>query len=145
MDPHHHFYTKASELRSWVYKTWAALLQNDLYTLASTSTLNSDCGFGLKSLCHVPMTDRKCEVVSKSLLKNSSNLPPEELKKFCLGLPEWCPCCKNDGMERCDDDSAPLQTRGKSLSLKRSRSKNSVPTKKTKDAERFFLMLVLTS
>ena len=86
------------------------------------------------------MVDRKCEVVSKSLLKNSSNLPPEELKKFCLGLPEWCPCCQNDGMERCDGGSESLQTRGKSLSLKRSLSKNSVPTKKVKNAERFFLM-----
>jgi len=41
-------------------------------------------GFGFNGLCHVPIVDRKCEVVSKSLLKNSTNLPPEELKKYFL-------------------------------------------------------------
>ena len=35
------------------------------------------------------------EVVSESLLQQNPNpsVGPEFYKPFCLGLPEWCPCC----------------------------------------------------
>ena len=87
------------------------------------------------------MTDPKCEIVSKSLLKRSSDLPPEELKKFCLGLPDWCPCCIIDrGMaetnENCDDSTV---AHGKSLTLKWNCTKNPTAVKKVKEtSERFF-------
>ena len=65
------------------------------------------------------MASKKCEIVSKSLLRNSSDLPLDDLKKFCLGLTDWCPCCI-EGMaekENCDDAPAPHapETRGKCL------------------------------
>ena len=38
---------------------------------------------------------KKHEVVSESLLQQNPNpsVGPEFYKPFCLGLPEWCPCC----------------------------------------------------
>ena len=87
------------------------------------------------------MTGLKCGIVSKSLLKRSSDLPPEELKKFCPGLPGWCPGCITDGgmtetNKNCDDGTVSC---GKSLTLKRNRTKNPIAVKKVKDtSERFF-------
>ena len=49
-------------------------------------------GFNNNLLCRL-MASKKCEIVSKSLLRDSSDLPTDNLKKFCLGLPDWCPCC----------------------------------------------------
>ena len=37
------------------------------------------------------------EIVSQSLIVHSSK-PEEEYKKFCLGLPGWCPCCADNNM-----------------------------------------------
>ena len=38
---------------------------------------------------------KKCEIVSESLLQQNSNpsVGPEFYKPFCLGIPDWCPCC----------------------------------------------------
>jgi len=70
------------------------------------------------------------QVVSKSLIKCGCDLPPEKLKKFCLGLPYWRPCCiKGGGMAKKEincDDAPGAQTCGKSLSLKRKRAKSPV-------------------
>ena len=49
---------------------------------------------------------KKCEIVSKSLLRNSSNLPSDKLKKFCLGLLDWCPCCIEEMVEKENSDNA---------------------------------------
>ena len=40
-------------------------------------------------------TECECEVVSESLLQKNPipSVGPEFYKPFCLGLPEWCPCC----------------------------------------------------
>ena len=87
------------------------------------------------------MTDLKWEIVSKSLLKRSSDLPPEKLKKICLGLPGWCPCCITDGgmeeaNENCDYSTV---ARGKSLTLKWNRAKNPITVKKVKIFRKVFL------
>ena len=66
------------------------------------------------------------EVVSKSFIAR----PPKSFvpnRRFCLGLPEWCPCC----MDKSDDKPA------KSLKLKRPRAKChhlAQASKKTKDS-----------
>ena len=64
----------------------------------------------------------KCEIVSESLFKVNSSLPAEDLKKFCLGLPGWCPCCIATEMDK--EIPIPKPPRGKSLSLKRTRTTN---------------------
>ena len=66
------------------------------------------------------------EVVSKSLIA----CPPKSFipnRRFCLGLPEWCPCC----MDKSDDEPA------KSLKLKRPHANCdhlAQASKKTKDS-----------
>ena len=50
---------------------------------------------------------KKCEIVSKSLLRNSSDLPSDKLKKFCLGITDWCPCCIEEMAEKESSDDAP--------------------------------------
>ena len=95
------------------------------------------------------MASSKCDIVTKSLLRNSADLPSDELRKFCLGLTDWCPCCIK-GMaekENCNDAPAPCvpQTRSKSLSLKRPKT-NPVHTtlKKTKEFDERFSFDVTT-
>ena len=46
------------------------------------------------------MASKKCEIVSKSFLRNSYDLPSDNLKKFCLGLTDWCPCCIEGMVEK---------------------------------------------
>ena len=65
------------------------------------------------------------------------------LKKFCLGLTDWCPCCIEEMAEKENSDDAftprVSETRGKCLSLKRRRKGNPVNAKKTKESdERFY-------
>lgn len=50
-------------------------------------------------------------VVSESLIRKDPipSVGPEFYKSFCLGLPDWCPCCIKTAEQR----------KGKSLSLKR--------------------------
>ena len=68
------------------------------------------------------------KVVSKSLLKTTEDpgVESEFYKPFCLGMPEWCPCCLK------------TERTGKSLKLKRPRVNSSAvpsrqdPAKKSK-------------
>ena len=68
------------------------------------------------------------DVVSDSLILTSSKpgIPKEHYKNFCLGLPDWCPCCTGDElrMEENNLNAAVLKNKereSKSLQLKRSR------------------------
>ena len=57
------------------------------------------------------------EVVSQSLIVTSSKpgVPKEHYKKFCLGLPDWCPCCAGD--ESAGDGSAGDRSAGEKVNM----------------------------
>ena len=53
----------------------------------------------LNKLWHVNMIQQsEQDVVSDSLILTSSKpgVPKEHYNNFCLGLPDWCPCCTGD-------------------------------------------------
>ena len=57
------------------------------------------------------------EVVSQSLIVTSSKpgVPKEHCKNFCLGLPDWCPCCAGD--ESAGDGSAGDRSAGEKVNM----------------------------
>ena len=70
------------------------------------------------------------QFVSPSLIVTSPKpgVPKTDYKKFCLWLPDWCPCCISDKAERKNVSpcEGPEQQNRKSLKLKRTRSKKGV-------------------
>ena len=46
------------------------------------------------------------DVVSDSLIVTSSKpgVPKEHYKNFCLGLPDWCPCCTGDELRMAENN-----------------------------------------
>ena len=46
------------------------------------------------------------DVVSDSLIATSSKpgIPKEYYKNFCLGLPDWCPCCTGDELHMAENN-----------------------------------------
>ena len=81
-------------------------------------------------LKHVVMSKR--EVVSESLILTSSKpgVQKEHYKKFCLGLPDWCPCCAGKELNMAENsnpnggvkNSKGRSSSGKSLQLKQTRA-----------------------
>ena len=80
--------------------------------------------------------------MSKSLLRNSSDLPSDNLKKLCLGLTDWCPGCIKGMSEKENHNDALIPhaqaTCGKCLSLKWPHKPNPVDTKKAKESDERF-------
>ena len=57
-------------------------------------------------LKHVVMSKR--EVVSESLIVLTSlklGVQKEHYKKFCLGLPDWCPCCTGEELNMAENSN----------------------------------------
>ena len=95
------------------------------------------------------MACNKCEIVSKLLLRNSSDLP-QMISGVCLGLTDWCPCCIKGMAEKENCDNAPTpraqHTRGKCSSLKQSKMNPVHATlKKTKACNARFSFDYLTA
>ena len=71
------------------------------------------------------------QIVSQSLIVSSARKRPNansDLKDFCLGLPDWCPCCINNDehpKEPTAMDSTLERNEGGSKSLKLRRIKDS--------------------
>ena len=64
---------------------------------------------------------KEYEIVSQSLIISSptkSKKSDSELKKFCLGLPEWCPCCMKSDSDKKKLENNSEGSGSKSLSLK---------------------------
>ena len=76
------------------------------------------------------------QIVSQSLIVSSARKRPNannDLKKFCLGLPDWCPCCINDDehpKKHTAADSTLERSEGggsKALKLRRTKDNSGVP------------------
>ena len=50
--------------------------------------------------------DAVSAAVSESVILTSSKpgVPKEHYKNFCLGLPDWCPCCADDELRMAENN-----------------------------------------
>ena len=76
------------------------------------------------------------DAVSDSLILTLSKpgVPKEHYKNFCLGLPDWCPCCADN-----EGRMAENERESKSLQLKRSHVATKAVQKKVKSYNDRFL------
>ena len=81
--------------------------------------------------------NEQSEVVSLSLISSSSKpgVTKEHYKKFCLGLPDWCPCCIGDELSMAENDpnGASKRKGGGSKSLQLNKRSRRVDASVTKD------------
>ena len=75
-----------------------------LYCNLSHSIVDFECNV-YSTLKHVVMSKR--EVVSESLILTSlkPGVQKEHYKKFCLGLPDLCPCCAGEELNMAENSN----------------------------------------